>query len=307
MKILVVGGHSAHKNENEFTADVLDFFRDAIYQGDIDGTVEHCYLDMLVFWVSKDSFEVFDAQNGRLVSEYDLVIFRGKIRSYGRIAHSLSEYLAAIGVPFLNDYRPYRPTTKLAQAITMRELGLPFAATLCAENMSAAVARVDHYLRFPLIAKDTVGTHGNNNYLVRDKAELQRIVSENPNVVFLFQEYIPNDCDYRIFVLGSDEVIIKRQSVGDSHLHNTSQGGRATLVSTGDFSAETLEQAHAFAERLRMTMAGVDVMRNTETGQLIFLEINSQPQLIDGAFPQEKKVLFQSFFSQVAKMGGSKE
>lgn len=293
----MVGGHTADTAENESAAQTLDFFTQAAELAGSTNTVRYCHMDQLVFWVSADRYEVIDADNNCKIDEYDLVIFRGKVRAHVRIAYCLSVYLADKRIPFFNDYRIYRPSTKLAQAMTMRNLGLPFAGTLCAENMATALAYVDEYLTFPLIAKDTVGSHGAHNFLVHDRGELERIVAEHPDIIFLLQEYIPNDCDYRVLVFGDMHLIIKRQAVGDSHLHNISQGGQATLVEPADFPGDTLTQAHAFAKECGMTMAGVDVMRNTTTNELVFLEINSQPQLVTGAFAKEKKRLVADFLA----------
>ncbi len=294
MKVLIVGGNSTEVGEGQHMPQYEELFA----SGRPNDEVRFCYLDELVFTVSSTEFEVYDSHNNCSVDSYQLVIFRGKIRIFGRVAYALSLYLKAKNIRCLNDQLLYGMPSKLSQAIQMRQQGLVFPKTLAAEKPAALITAIQKSLTFPIILKDSNGAHGELNFLVKAPDEVTAVLQKHSDTSFVAQEFIPNSCDYRILVAGNKHLIIKRQS-GSGHLHNTSQGGSASLVPESDFPAETIQQAHSFAKLLQRDIAGVDVMPNDQTGQMVFLEINSQPQILTGAFVAEKKRLIQDFMAEV--------
>jgi glutathione synthase/RimK-type ligase-like ATP-grasp enzyme len=286
MNILILGGNSGG-DEDAQMADYVAYFQKTLTDKGQTTDVKHSYLDELVFWVTPKEFSVTDSRNNQDLADYDMVIIRGKIRANSYLAFCVSKYLALKEVPFFNDYSAYRgPFTKLGQSLVMHELGLPFPATLYAQKQTTLTAAIDGKLQFPLIAKDILGAHGEHNYLVRSMEELEAAFKTSAGVPLLLQECIPNEGDFRILVVGDKHLVIKRQAVGDSHLNNTSQGGQATLVT--DLNPETVTQAHELAKAVQMKIAGVDVIENSQTGEHLFLEINSQPQIVTGAFTDLK-------------------
>jgi glutathione synthase/RimK-type ligase-like ATP-grasp enzyme len=113
---------------------------------------------------------------------------------------------------------------------------------------------------------------------------------EKTDAEMLAQRYHPNDGDYRVLIMdGREPLVIKRTAAGGSHLNNTSQGGSAEL---DELPVGLLEQSKSLAKELKMTVAGVDILRDKQTGEMLFLEVNSQPQLLTGAFVDKKKKLF---------------
>ena len=107
----------------------------------------------------------------------------------------------------------------------------------------------------------------------------------------MLQEFIPNDGDYRILVAGDNILGIERKAVEGSHLNNTSQGGSARLVSQDVLPEGMIADARRIARHLDMTIAGVDALIDKHTGEYYFLEVNSQPQLMSGAYVNQKEQL----------------
>ncbi len=289
MKILIVGSHSAEPNEVIQMSEYAQLFG-----------ASFCCTDELVFTVNTSSFEVFDGRNNCAVDSYDLAVFRGKLRTYSRTAYCLSKYLQLKQIKSLNDHLLHRSLSKLAQAIDMHELGLPFPKTVASDNPRLLLEHTVVQFSFPFILKDTNGAHGKLNFLVNNKTELEDLLQANPDTAFVAQEYIPNNGDYRILIAGDDSLVIKRQSADGSHLNNTSQGGTASLVPSDEFPTRIIEQAHQLARKLRRDIAGVDVIQDSTTGELVFLEINSQPQLVTGAFTSEKRKLIQRYLATLS-------
>jgi glutathione synthase/RimK-type ligase-like ATP-grasp enzyme len=152
-------------------------------------------------------------------------------------------------------------------------------------------------LKFPIILKDNYGSHGANNFLIENKADLENKLKENSNVELILQTYHQNDCDYRVLVMGEREpLVIKRTAISGSHLNNTSQGAKAEL---GHLPNDLLEQSKSLAKHLKMSVAGVDLLEDKNTHETFFLEVNSQPQLLTGAFVVDKKQAFTSLIKDL--------
>ncbi|MBP9812932.1 ATP-grasp domain-containing protein [Candidatus Nomurabacteria bacterium] len=280
MKIAIVGGTSTDTDpQTNYIQAFKTVYPKAIF--------EEIRFDYLVIEISKLQFEIYDWRTKTHLADYDFVIFRGKIRRNSELAYAVSRYLIYKKTPFFNDYSNYRPSSKLAQAISFFELGIPFIPTYYSINKTYLSEIGISRLEFPFIIKDNFGSHGDKNFIVKKSIELQKIITDNIQVKFLIQEFCPNDCDYRILILGDEKpLIIKRTAVIGSHLNNTSQGAVAELQS--DLPEAVVNNAHKIASALNMTLAGVDVLQNSQTGEYYFLEVNSQPQLVSGAFIPEK-------------------
>jgi ribosomal protein S6--L-glutamate ligase len=114
------------------------------------------------------------------------------------------------------------------------------------------------------VYKPLYGYDGNGIRLVTRPEEL------GPGPWYL-QEYIPNDRDFRVFVLGGEAVgAITR--VSDSLMHNIHQGGIGTPVPIDE---EMRAIAEASASALGIDYCGVDLLRDRE-GYTV-LEVNGTP------------------------------
>lgn len=256
--------------------------------------------DNLVFSIKPDSFSIVDHTSGEELSNFDLIIFRGKIRKANQLAYITSIYCKLNNLPFFNDYINYRPSSKLAQAVFFYQQKVPFIDTYYSLNCDHLKKAINDSLDYPFILKDNFGSHGNNNHLVKDKAQLAEVLSDN-TVEYLAQPFHPNEGDYRVLVMAELEPLqILRTSVGDSHLNNTSQGGTSQLVN--NLPAELVNDSKRLAHNLNMTVAGVDLLINSKSNQAYFLEINSQPQLLSGSCTKEKAKLLEELISSLLKV-----
>lgn len=294
-RVLVIGGRTTDINESAMMAQYADYF----VRGIDDVSASFVHFDELSFVIAPSRFVIRDHRNQRELKEYDLIIFRGKIRANSELAYCVSRYCMLNTIAFFNDYTPYRPSSKVSQAVTFHELSVAFTKTIYAMDTAILRQVIEAELTTPFIVKDSYGSHGNDNYLVKSMSELGVILERSPDKKFIAQDFFPNDCDYRVLCIGEESFIIRRTSSGDSHLNNTSQGGHAEIVDTGFFPPESIRQAHAIARELKMGIAGVDLLYNNETGDYAFLEVNSQPQLNSGAFPNEKQHVVRRFIESL--------
>ena len=282
-RFLVIGGPSTVELSRASLPALADYVRELAPEG-AEVLATHC--DQLVYSLRQGSFECLDTTHNFDVSQADYVIMRGpSVQVY-----YLSRFCAARHVPLMNDFSLYYNGTKVAQTIQFYEEDVPFLPTLYTAHLKLLTEQAEKTFNYPYILKSATGSHGDSNYLVRSREQAHELIAKEPDVPFIAQEYCPNDRDYRLLVAGDGHMVIERHGNGDSHLNNTSKGAAATLAN--DVLPEAIfDGAHRIARRLGLTVAGIDVMPNRETGAFYFLEVNSQPQLRTGALLDGKREL----------------
>ncbi|MEX0934498.1 MAG: ATP-grasp domain-containing protein [Candidatus Saccharimonadales bacterium] len=237
------------------------------------------------YTVTDGELKVIDLMNNRDIANYDLIFFRMWFKEYER-ATAAAAYLEKKGVPFFDpEVYNYRAFSKLTETSLMATAGIPVPDTLFAtpKNILKAFTEDRANISFPIILKSVKGIKGNDNYLVKDLAELKKTIEDNPDIDFIAQEYIPNDSDYRLWVVG-DKVRFAMRRVRDensgSHLNNTSKGAIADLVDVDSVDEEIKKQAVLAAQRMKRGFTGVDVIIDKDTGKHYFLELNNQPEIL---------------------------
>lgn len=293
MRVLIIGG-----TKQEVDADVrayyqkyINFFKKSADTISQDTIVESCLMNDLIISVGDGTFNIRDTHNGRELSEYDAFFLRGDgFRSYMDVVATINEYAELHSVKTINDYSHVRDSSKLLQAVHFQKLSIPVARTLYVNDALLANAATLEW-EFPCVMKATHGSHGNDNYVVHSMDDVRMHVQEQLDKKFVLQRFVPNDGDYRILIIGDEVLVIGRTAVGDSHLNNTSKGGEAVLVDVAQLPPKVIENAKKIMAYLGMTIAGVDALADKHTNEFSFLEVNAQPQLMSGAFIEEKEIL----------------
>ncbi|MDL2362966.1 MAG: ATP-grasp domain-containing protein [Patescibacteria group bacterium] len=294
-RILVIGSSKKDTNETAVVEAMAAYSHKAI-GSDIVSRADFCHLDEIGYVIQNDSVQLFNMRDSLDLSEYDLVWFRGKLASAINIAATASQYLQAKGIPTVNTaYANRRAVGKIAQMCQLVDMNLPIPKTVSA-SVKYLPDLIEKHLSYPAIVKDVKGAHGNNNYLVASKDELLSILHGNEHMDFMAQEFIENDGDYRVLLVGNQTMIIKRKGIDGSHLNNTSQGATASIIPLDEFPAEVVRDARIFAKACEYEIAGVDVIFDKNTNKHYFLEINSQPQLASGVFLDEKSAMLGTYF-----------
>ena len=300
MKLLLIGTQeSAAKAENYYDS-YIETFMKAIDESGVHGTIDFTFLDDLALAAGDGTITATDTVSGNPLSVYDAIFIRGLgLRNRFDELKLVSVYARRNGIKLINDYSDFRDSSKLGQAVTFYDIDLPVANSLFI-NRAILAGRVDIPFDFPCIMKATFGAHGNDNYLVQSLEEVVRIQSEDTKKRFVLQRFVKNDGDFRILIVGDEVKLIGRTAVEGSHLNNTSQGGDAVIIPNEDVNPAMIEDARKVAHHLGMTIAGVDVIIDNTTGDYFFLEVNSQPQLMSGAFVDVKTSLIAKLLAQVA-------
>lgn len=298
MKILLLGTKGVRHDNDQYYDEYVDFFQAAATTSGTGLEVVYALVDDLFIAVGDGTFSIRDTRNDADLSEYKAVLIRGHVHQHVDVIKAVSVYLKRSGVSVINDYSGYRSSSKLVQAVQLHESGLPVASTVF---VTSAVLKNLSSLPFamPCIMKATNGSHGNFNYKVASLSDIENHMMHDSDRDFVLQRYMPNQADYRILLIGSEVMIIKRSAPAGTHLNNTSQGGNAELVNVSELPEQVIEQSRLIAAQMGMTIAGVDVLYDTAQESYSFLEINAQPQLMTGAFIQEKGALISAYFKSL--------
>ncbi|MDX2776532.1 hypothetical protein PV379_04165 [Streptomyces caniscabiei] len=302
MNILLIGTSNTAEDPDVYYDQYKDFFdRSLKSAGDNGSTVLFTLIDDLFIAVGDDSFMVRDLKSDKDLTEFDAILIRAKgLRNYFDVVKAISAYANLHGIAVVNDYSEFRNSSKLTQAVQFFLADMSVATSVFASK-GVLEGKIQLPFTFPCVMKANFGAHGNDNYLVKSIEEARDIASNNIGKNFVLQRFVPNDGDYRILVAGNETLVIRRKAVGGSHLNNTSQGGAAELVDMAELPASVVQDAHRIAKVLSMKIAGVDALADSITGEFYFLEVNSQPQLMSGAFMDEKVALIGRYLTSLTR------
>lgn len=122
---------------------------------------------------------------------------------------------------------------------------------------------------FPCIMKSVSGHGGQEVFFVKTIEEVNKIKTEHHNLKFIFQEFLENNGDVRIYVLNQKVVVsIKRKSQVD-YRNNYSLGGEVELFEP---SQEMVDSAIKVATLLEADFVGVDFLLTKNGYKIIELE-----------------------------------
>lgn len=268
-------------------------------------TLDRGALKDLRIEIKNNHLSVIEPLTNRDISEYDLVYFElwYKAQQQALVA---TKYLAKKKVPFFSkELSGILPITKVGELGILSDSKVPLPHTLLTSRRELLkIFRKNPPIVYPLILKAADGYGGKNNHLVRSYQDLKSILTDNKNVEYVVQEYIPNDRDYRCIVMGGKIrfVLERKRKKSDSHLNNTSAGAEGKEVSLKTLSKEAQTAVLRAAKVLRRdSFSGVDLMIHQGTGRPYILEVNQTPQIEIGAETEAKMQVMLDYMQEVAR------
>ena len=138
--------------------------------------------------------------------------------------------------------------------------------------------------KFPVIVKGSGGDRGTRVFKADSLTELEELVKKlrktetEEGKRYMLQEYIENDGDYRVLVLGDRVLgVMKRSSQSEGEFRNNYSAGGA--VEVAELSREIKDLAVKAAETCGLLVAGVDVaFRDYDMKKPVVWEVNKGPQ-----------------------------
>lgn len=139
-------------------------------------------------------------------------------------------------------------------------------------------AIVDKLLKMPIIVKPNAGSRGEGILLLRKISDINNI--ENIRN-YVFQSFIPNNGDWRVIVIGGSPVAVifrRGEKEKGQFINNISQGACAYA----ETDLQELKMVRAISTKVasmfHLAFCGVDIIKDSETGEYFVLEVNTAPQ-----------------------------
>lgn len=161
---------------------------------------------------------------------------------------------------------------KASQANTFLNANIPHPKTLYTTSLTQFKKHI-RAIKFPCIAKPVRGSQGRGVFLIKNYTEALQIF---PTLVedYLFQEYLPIQFDYRVFIIGKKVLGAMKRFVAPNDIRSNVSIGAKTLPAevTPQMKKVALRAARAFG----YDISGVDV---AIIGNIHYvLEVNRTPQ-----------------------------
>ncbi len=157
-------------------------------------------------------------------------------------------------------------------------------------------------LRRPYIAKPNFGMCGEKIVFIQNDADRARLEKYKE---YVFQNYVPNQGDFRAFVVGGVCVdVLKRHPTHASflHLNNISRGAVASAMPRDERYWEIARIAERVARLFDLGMCGVDVIQDADSGTWYFLEVNTCADWGGGFLPVRTVRVEEEIADMLARM-----
>ncbi|HPT66145.1 MAG TPA: hypothetical protein PK257_02425 [Candidatus Woesebacteria bacterium] len=225
------------------------------------------------------------------VDDYDVLFFRTTGKHWEEvdlIINSIRRDGVVVVDPLVKNGKPSM-ACKAWQMLALKESGIEVPKTIYGslwylyEIMKSSVSS-DISFDFPVILKGSGGDRGTRVFKADNLEEMEKLVKDlrksetEEGRRYMLQEYIPNNGDYRVLVLGEKVLgVMKRSSQSKKEFKNNySAGGK---VEVADLPEEIKQLAVKAAKVCELAVAGVDVaFRNNDFKKPIIWEVNKGPQ-----------------------------
>lgn len=251
--------------------------------------VDYVALEDLVFHIKDgNQAHVYDPVRNISLSNYDFAYFKSW-QSMPDLAAAAAFYLEALGIPYADRQVRHLYVGKGVNYMQMWANKLRVPQTWWGSSRALLSDLPGDY---PFIVKRVDAEKGKDNFLVKSEAEVREILTGSTKS-WVLQSFIPNDGDYRIGVYGGKaRWALLREGNEGSHLNNTSVGAKATLLDIQKVSPKIKRLAELASISCELEITGVDIVKDSTTGDLYVLEANQGSQIITGAFVESNIAAF---------------
>jgi len=208
--------------------------------------------------------------------QFDLVYWRVGVSV--PLREIISRYLYQEKIPFVNSgyFKDPLLREKGYQLYLAQENKIPIPKTLLA-NRGTEFKEIAKKLKQPFILKKNVSSRGRGVWLIKTKKELEKVIAQNRLKYFLAQQFLKNNGDYRVLVVGSRAIgIMKRVPQKNQFKANVSLGGHGEKAGDTKLKKRLSSLAEKICQILNLEIAGIDFIQNEN--KIYFIESNSIPQ-----------------------------
>ncbi len=219
------------------------------------------------------------------LKNFDLFYFRavGKELEWSKL---LTLFASDNGIPVVDQYLLDQGALRRFKSVAgafLAQAGIRYPRTTFVESILDLETELKKRWTYPVVVKlSQGGRHGISTFWLRNESDLTEMTEKSKDKDgkqkqgFLIQEYLPNDGDYRLFVIGYQTLGgFKRAPKEEKVVMNKSVGRSQVLESVPADIALLGERA---AKVLGVEVAGIDLVRHQTTGEPYVIEVNEAPQ-----------------------------
>lgn len=256
----------------------------------------------------------FDTETGKIslrgkdTNDYDVLFFRTTGKHWEEvdlIINSINPPApTGVGTPSFDKESKTRPVIvdplveygkpsyacKAWQMLKLKEAGIDVPKSIYGslwylyEAMDKGLGEPNPYFTFPVILKGSGGDRGTRVFKANNLKELEKLVRDlrktetEEGKRYMLQEYIENDGDFRVLVLGEKVLgVMKRASASKNEFRNNYSAGGT--VEVADLPEDVKKIAVKAAKVCGLAVAGVDVaFRDYDVKKPVIWEVNKGPQ-----------------------------
>lgn len=245
------------------------------------------FLDLQIF-VKTGQIQII--WEGKDVKNFDFVWILSSWK-YRQIAHIASKYLESNGTAHS---KVEREKTKLVDTYNLAEAGInvPKSMFVGTKNIVRHLDSIGKFCSYPFLIKVTRGSLGKGIFIVNSRKEVYDVVKKlDPKKLYMIQEFIPNQFDYRVIISSGKPISIgKRTRIDDDFRNNAYLGANEDFMDSSDAPDSVLKIAIEAAKAANLNWCGVDVVVCTKTGVPFVLEVNRRPGLTEKSMERRAAV-----------------
>lgn len=209
------------------------------------------------------------------LSDFNFIFF-GFMKKYPE-AKRYVQYATKHKIPLLK-YETYGETfDKIYQMELINELGLPYIESFKSNDLSESDLKKVKDIGYPIIVKEPKIDRGQGVRKFDDEESLvefcESYFNSNSGEYLLFQKYIKNHGEYRIFVLRNKALLVSKATPVTKF--DPSIDNRKYTKST--ISQEVLSLCEEMSKHLNQDFVGFDVVIDDDTKDYYILETNASP------------------------------
>lgn len=222
------------------------------------------------------------ALGGRDLKKYDYVLIQSGWTTT-HMAYLLHLYLKSQNIAH---NKTNIHSTKLSDIFFLASSGVAVPNTFFHNGLRIddnSMINIEEICRLPCIYKTLLGSLGSRVHLIDTLEDIEKTVRKNGKYnKYIFQEFIPNDFDYRVVVANEQaSSVCIRTRVNDKYRNNVSLGATEEFISIQDTPMEVINMAIEASKALKLNWAGVDIVTDNLTNRNYVLEVNRRPGLTE--------------------------
>ena len=211
------------------------------------------------------------------VKDFDFV-FIGVVGDNGNYFVTLEKYCEDNKIPIFKYGCSRERNNKVYQNSAMSLAGIPQIPTVISKCSLLKSEDLIKDLNLPMVTKITNGSQGKGVEIQKTKMDLEKYLKKNKEETIIFQKFVENEGDYRVFIIEQDIIYsIKRKSKDDKKefRNNQSLGGTSEK---SEIPKEAMDIAKKASKVMAFDISGVDLIKEKGTNNWYVLEVNSAPQ-----------------------------